>query len=546
VLGVVTSALSRAVGRRRAVPPAVVALALYTALVGADAAVVRAAIMGGIMLVGHYLGRPGQAVRALLAAAWLMTAYRPGYLQDLGFQLSFAATVGLVLLSPPLNSAVEAIMARVSGGRPAAALPAALRESVLVTMAAQLATWPVIARQVGQVSLAGLVANFLIVPAQSAVMILGSATALLGGVWSPLGRVPGALAWVPLAYTIRVVEASARLPLASVQSTAPDIGLAAYYLALAGLLTLGSRGLAAARGVMRRAASVLTRLPAVHLSGARWPLSAAAVVCVLAWSAALTQPDGLLHLHVLDVGQGDSLYVVTPSGRRMLVDGGPSPSAVLDGLGRAMAPWDRRLDVVVLTHPDLDHVCGLPSVLGRYRVAQVVEAATEAQSPEALAWREAVAAEGANRTVASVGTTILLDNRAGVRATVLWPPAEGPTVGADNVNNHSVVLRLDHGAVRMLLTGDIEEPVESALVASGADLRSAVLKVPHHGSDTSSSPGFLDAVAPWLAVISVGAGNSFGHPSPKVMARLGWLTVRRTDKNGPIDVISDGTGVWVK
>jgi len=576
LLGVTLAFLSRAVGRRRAVPPALAALGLYTALVGADAAVVRAAVMGGVMLLGHYLGRPSQAAVALMAAAWAMTAYRPGYLQDLGFQLSFAATVGLLLFSAPLSGAAERLAARCLGGRRARAVTSLAADAVLVTLAAQLTTWPVIARQVGQVSVTGLVANFLIVPAQAAVMMLGGLTALLGGLWLPAGRVPGALAWLPLAYTVRVVEWAAGLPLASVPVAPADGALAAYYglLAVAAMpgprpwrpenraraiaALTGARGAVAAMPGARpwrpenraRAIAALTgaRSAAVTSRARPWALPLAAAACALAWAGALSRPDGLLHLHVLDVGQGDALLVVTPSGRRMLVDGGPSPSAVLDGLGRAMAPWDRRIDVVVLSHPDADHVGGLPAVLARYRVAHVVASPAAHDSPDAVAFQHAVGTEGALRWDALAGTTLSLDARAGVRATVLWPTdgPEGAAAAAGGANNRSAVLLLEHGAVRMLLPGDIETPVEERLLAAGADLRAHVLKVAHHGSGTSSTGAFLEAVQPWLALVSVGADNTYGHPDPDVLTRLAPAAVRRTDRDGRIEVLSDGRRVWLR
>jgi competence protein ComEC len=611
LVGLLTVVLVPLVGRRPAVPVTVAVLALYTALVGADAAVVRAAVMGVVMVVGVWVGRPGHAVTALMLSAGAMTVYRPGYLWDLGFQLSFAATIGLLAFVGPLSTGCAELVACSTAdvdtprgkvpppGPRSSVLWSITNEAVLVTLAAQVTTWPLIAHQVGQVSIAGLAANFVIVPVQSAVMVLGGATAVAGAAWVPAGKVVGAVAWIPLAFTIRVVETAARLPAASIEWRMPGEAVAAYYVVVVALAMPRCRSSVRAavsdpraltRAVRRGSATRWLRLveavertaprgagaPAVQpelppsprpphralvaliaaaARGCRrastgrlgWvPASAAGVAALLFWIGAAAQPDGLTHLHVLDVGQGDALLVVTPNGRRMLVDGGPSPSAVLDGLGRLLAPWDRRIDVVVLTHPDDDHVAGLPAVLARYDVGLIVHAPQDVASAGAAAWLDGVGREGADIAAVSSGARLTLDDQAGVVADVLWPSRQLVSGTGADVNNNSVVLRLAVGHVAMLLTGDIEEVVESRLVHSDADLEAAVLKVAHHGSSTSSSARFVAAVEPRVAVISVGADNSFGHPAPATLVTLGAVPAYRTDVGGPIDVMTDGRDVWVR
>lgn len=226
---VLVATLSPLIGRRRAFPVILVILTLYTALVGADAAVVRAAVMGGIMLLGGHLGRPGHAATALCAAGWLMTLYRPAYLLDLGFQLSFAATVGLILFASRFADITRRRIEALSGPGRGRAMVELLNEAVLVTLAAQVTTWPLIAYHTGQVSLVGLAANALILPAQPPVMGLGALCAVAGGVSPDLGRAVGAVAWLPLAWTIRVVEAMARLPMAAVSWHLGLGELGAYY-----------------------------------------------------------------------------------------------------------------------------------------------------------------------------------------------------------------------------------------------------------------------------------------------------------------------------
>ncbi len=563
LVALLAASLGRLLGRRRSVPAVLAVVALYCVLVGGDAAVVRAAIMGGIAVVAVGVGRPGHAATALAAAAWAMTAWRPAVVHDVGFQLSFAATVGLVAFAGRFGTGLEAWLGRRLPPGRARAVVRLVNDAVLVTLAAQLTTWPIIALHMGQVSVVGLAANFAILPAQPAVMALGGLTAALGAVWPAAGAAAGAVAWLPLAYTVRVVEAFARLPHASAPFQPPPGLVAAYYAAIGAIAVPAARARVAgvvARAIRRAGSAAVRPAPgavgsveARAMAGAPRPrrltpaaaLAPLAVACALVWSAVRAQADGLLHLYQLDVGQGDAILVVSPNGRRMLVDGGPDPRAVLDGLGRHLPPWDRRLDVVVLTHPDLDHVGGLPAVLERYDVGWVLDPDLPAESPDAAFWSATRHAEPARVVRAAAGGRIALDPEAGVAADILWPPEPRLAgVGAE-ANNNAVVLRLAYGRTSALLTGDIEAPAEAALLAAGARLDAQVLKVAHHGSATSTTADWLAAVRPAMAVIGVGADNRYGHPDPGVLERLDAAVVRRTDRDGEIEVLSDGRAWWV-
>jgi competence protein ComEC len=267
-----------------------------------------------------------------------------------------------------------------------------------------------------------------------------------------------------------------------------------------------------------------------------------AVIVALIWLAAIGLPDGRLHVYFLNVGQGDAILIVAPDGRQTLIDGGPSPAALLNELGAVMPFWDRSLDLVVLTHPDLDHMAGLSPALARYRVTHALSTPLSASAPQAAAWRDALAAAGVTPTVAVPGLRVL---SGGPTLTVLRASSSESAGFATDDNNESLVLRLDYGATSFLFTGDAEEMAERALLSTGAPLRADVLKVGHHGSNRSTSAAFLTAVAPRLAVISVGADNRFGHPHPDVLQRLAGIRVLRTDQSGRIEITSDGKALWV-
>lgn len=277
-------------------------------------------------------------------------------------------------------------------------------------------------------------------------------------------------------------------------------------------------------------------------SGWRW-VGVLALVAITAWLALRGLPDGRLHVYFLDVGQGDAILIQAPDGRQILVDGGPSPTALLNGLGAVLPFWDRSLDLVVLTHPDGDHITGLIPLLERYRVGQVLDVPQSDTSVLAKSWLANLEQAQVSRTYAVRGMRLPLGD---LLITVLNPGATLLTGTNSDDNNNAAVLRLDYGRTSLLLTGDAEQEAEADMIAAGLPLRADVLKVGHHGSNGSSSPSFLAAVAPRLAVIQVGADNTFGHPHPDLIERLAGVEILRTDRNGRIEVISDGQRLTVK
>lgn len=246
-------------------------------------------------------------------------------------------------------------------------------------------------------------------------------------------------------------------------------------------------------------------------------------------------PDGNLHLYILDIGQGDSILLVTPSGKQILIDGGPDLTT-LERLGEYMPFFDRTIELVILSHPDADHLTALPDVLRRYKVEHILMTGAQHHSSryeKLLAMIEeynvrVILADPAHDI--SMGDGVILD--------VIWPPPDVFGTEPKNANDLSVVVRALYGTSSILLTGDIEEEAEHAILASGADVRSTVLKVPHHGSRTSSSTGFLLAVDPELALISAGRDNQFGHPHPDILSRYAsyGIPTQNTGQNGTISL----------
>jgi competence protein ComEC len=531
----------RVFAKRWAVWVAIAGVVIYAILVGASAAVVRAAIMGVLYLLARHLGRETFAPVSLAATAFIMTLWDPDVLWDVGFQLSFAATIGLVIYTEPLERLCERVLISVTSAERAQQTVRSISDTLLATMAAQVTTLPIILYYFGRLSIVTLVSNVLVLPVQSYLMIAGGLATLLGLMVRPLGQAMGWVAWVFLTYTIKVVRLTADVSFASVEVGMEGWMVWGYYALLGGLtwwLALPEE---------KKLGFVAPLTDKTRFPGSRETkllLGAATVLLVLAFSAWQSLPDGRLHVVFLDVGQGDAIFIQTPSGRQVLIDGGPSETVLLSQLGRQMPFWDRSLDVVLLTHPDADHITGLVEVLERYEVHMVIHCEVEAANDVYEHWLHLVEAEGAKVYQGETRLRLALDE--GLDMVVLHPGAEWVGGVEENYNNDSIVTRLTYGPVSVLLPGDIEAEVERQLVARGALLRSTVLKAAHHGSCTSTTPAFLEAVDPQMVVISVGTDNTFGHPCDEVLERLDGLPVYRTDEQGAVEVISDGAQMRVE
>lgn len=274
-------------------------------------------------------------------------------------------------------------------------------------------------------------------------------------------------------------------------------------------------------------------------------LSVFVFINIFIWSAvAHANSAGILTVAFLNVGQGDAIYIEAPNGNQMLVDGGPPSGAVLRELGRVMPFWDRSLDVVLATHPDQDHVGGLPSVLARMRIENVITTENTSDTGVYGAFEKAILEEGSRRVLARAGEKIILDE--GVVFEILFPNMN--TAGWET-NTASIVARLSYGDQSFIFTGDSPISVEKYLVGkNGGALHSSVLKLGHHGSRTSSSKIFLSAALPEYAVVSAGKDNKYGHPHKEVtdlLAELKIPTISTAD-HGTVIFRTDGEELWIK
>lgn len=540
IAGVLLLLGKQIVGMRYAPPLAMAGVIIYTLLVGADAAVSRAAVMGLVWIMAIWLGRPGIALNSLFFSAFILTLITPLILWDVGFQLSFVATLGLIVLVPPLERVTFGLLRQRLNTDHLGLTMTLLSQLLIITLAAQIITAPLIVYHFGRLSLVSLLSNLLILPAQPPIMILGAVATLAGMLWLPLGQALGWLVWLPLAWSVWVVEQTVRLPYASLDlGTLPLWLLALLYAAMAaGIWRLNQprpgNNESRPHFALPRFGSLQTRLM----------LAGVSIPALLIWLAVLSLPDGRLRVAFLDVGQGDAILITLPDGRQMLIDGGPSPTELNWRLGQQMPFWDRTLELVVNTHPDADHLGGLVSLPDRYRLEQALVTDVEADSQLFQEWETELTEIQLTPIVGQAGMQLALGH--GITATLISP---GPALaGIAEPNNRSLVLHLQYGRVSFLLPGDIEAEVERRLVLSGQLPKATVLKSPHHGSKTSSSQAFLAAVDPQLVVISVGQDNRFGHPAPEVLERYAafGLPILRTDQRGTVEFVTDGRRLWVE
>jgi competence protein ComEC len=406
----------------------------------------------------------------------------------------------------------------------------------------------------------------LVVPLVAPAMAAG-AVALAAGfvVLAPavppvLATVAGLPAWACLAGIVAVVRFGAGLPLASLELAPPADTIAAVAVGLP-LVAIAFRP-AAVRATLVAIVRALglhpsRASPAPHTrsprpkAAARLPRVAALALAASVVATALAfahRPDGRTTIVVLDVGQGDAILVESSRGGRLLVDGGPDPDRLLVALDERLPPWDRRIDAIVLTHPHEDHVAGLALLLERYRVGRVFEPGMRGPGPGYAAWAARLAGGDVAAGRLSAGDRLAVDDAA---LEVLWPdpgavPAEPSNTGT-GINNVSIVLLGEADGRRFLLAGDVEEEIDPLLLARGLP-RLDVLKVAHHGSRTSSTEAFLDAVRPTVAVVSAGADNPYGHPAPATIERLRERGTRilRTDLDGTVEIALEAGAVTVR
>jgi competence protein ComEC len=519
----------RLVGRWRGMLAAMVGMAVYAILAGANAAVIRAAIMGGLSVLAVQLGRRQQGLNSLVFVAALMAVFDPYVLWDVSFQLSFAATLGLMLYAAPLTAAFAGLASRWLSSETIRQLSKPVSEYFLLTLAAQLTTLPVILYHFQRLSLISLAANPLVLPAQPPAMILGGLAVLLGLIWLAVGQPVGWAAWPFLAYTIGVVESLADLPAASLSfGPVSLLGVIAFYLLLLGWTFAGKRLKDFLEA--RLGAGALPASPPLIL------FAGVSVLAVLVWRSVLTGPDNLLHMTLLDVSSegrsGEAILIQTPAGRAILINGGPSPNRLSQALGRRLPFGERQLDYLVVAGAGDEQLGALPVVIERFPPANVLWSGPTSGSRSARDLRAFLAEVQIQAEFAAAGQA--LDLGEGARLEVLA------------VSERGMTLLLAWRKLRILLPVGMDfEAMELATKDQQLGPMTALL-LADSGFAPLNPPEWIERWAPQVVLLSVAADDLQGRPEAEVMDALRGLTVLRTDRDGWIELSSDGERLWVE
>ncbi len=489
-------------------------VALYVPLTGAGPSIQRAGVMGAAGLVAALAGRPASRLYALGLAAAATLALNPYAAGDAGWQLSFAAVVGLVAFAAPLR-----------GWLVRRSVPGLVAEAAAMTLAATVATAPLLAVHFERLSLVSLPANLLVAPVVAPVMWLGMIAAVLAQV-SPLLAAPLNAINAPL---VGFVDAVARLA-AGVPHAVLDVRLPGVLGALGGYAAMAGAWFAV-RALARRT----PRGPRLAVAGALTVVLAG--MAFAGASGARTPGPGETVVSFLDVGQGDAT-LIERAGRSVLFDSGPPAGPIV---ARLQQVGLRRLDALVLTHAQADHEGGAVPVLERFRPKLVVDGGAGWPTPVQRALPGIAAAAGARVVTAAAGDLL----RLGPMTIAVLSPTEQvqrlPPAG--DPNNRAIVAHLRSGSFDLLLTSDAESDVTGPLALPQVE----ALKVAHHGSEDAGLPEELRRLRPAVAAIEVGRHNTYGHPTASTLAALRVVThVYRTDRDGTVQLHATAGRMWIE
>jgi competence protein ComEC len=459
-------------------------IGIYTILVGADAAVVRAAIMGSVALFAKQFGRKQDSVTSLLFVAVAMSLANPMVLWDVGFQLSFAATAGLIFFADPLTGWFVRQAARITSNERAEQLAGPVGEYFLFTLAAQFATIPIMAYHFGRISIISFLAN-------------------------PFGKILAIFALPFTTYTIRMVEIFDRMP--------------------HGVMVLGDTKLLLILIIyLVMLAWTLAGFPLKKLSKATFTVTLTLIVFQV-WRIVFALPDGNLHIHILNVGSADAVLVQTPDGRSLLINGGESVSDLSAELGERLPPFERDLDWLIVASPQEEDLAALPRTLERFHPAEVLWSGNREASYASRALDKYLSTNGIPITYAETGEILDL--------------GQGATMQIQATSARGAVILIEWDAFRALLPIGMDfESLETSKKLGTV----SVLLLPDSGYAPLNPPELIAALDPQLAILSVAADDRDGLPHNATLDALEGYPLLRTDLHGWLHISTNGAQMWVE
>ena len=522
IAGIFFAFFSRFFGERRGAVIAILVIALYTIIVGADAAVVRAAIMGSLALFAKQVGRRQFALNTLLAVALMMTLWNPLFVWDVGFQLSFFATLGLILYADPFSKFANRLITKYFPSSAAERSAELFSEFVLLTLAAQLTTIPIMAYHFQRISLVSFIANPFILPAQPAVMIIGGLALLLSLVWLPLGQIAAWVVWPFVVYTIRMVELFDRVPHGTIFLGKFSIWFVILFYVVLFSVTFGG-------------AQIKEWFQSVKRDQIKIPAGTGLIVLALGllliWRVAAAIPDRLLHVTFMDVGSADAVLITTPSGKHLLINGGPSVTTLSDELGRRMPAFNRNLDWLIVAATEEDQVAALPRVIERYPPAAVLWSGNEQASFSARVLDEFLTVQNIPVTLAEPDQILDL--------------GDGATLQVLTTGPRGSVLLLEYKNFRTLLPVGISFEALDELRNGASVGPVSVLSLADSGYAPSNPPEWIAYLNPELILLSVQAGDIDGMPDAETLEIIKDYSLLRTDESGWVEISTNGEQMWV-
>jgi len=522
IAGIFFAIFKNIFGERIGAGVAIVGILFYTLLVGADWAVFRAALMGILSLASRQLGRRNNGMNSLGIAALILLFINPMALWDVGFQLSVAATLGLILYAETFSKFTLNLLNKLFK-QDMKAFARIINESVMLTFAAQLTTLPIMAYHFNRISLVSFIANPFILFAQPAVMVLGGAAVFTSLILFPLGQL---IAWFaePFAtYTIRIVEWFDGLARSSLLFMEVEL----WHLILGYTLLLGVTF--NWDEIKKRIQALSGSLRAIALTTTLMFLFACTI---MVWRASATTGDGQLHITFLEAGSADAVLIQTPDGQNVLINGGESASKLSDELGRRLPYFSRNLDWLIIASTQEEQLAALPRLVERVPPENVLWSGNVQASFPAQALDKYFAAQSIPVSKAEVGQRLELGDQAWV---------EVKAVGA-----RGSVLLIQYKNFRALLPIGISEGTLDELEFGNAIDKVDVLLLADAGYAPSNPPDLIENVNPQLTVLSVSAGDPNGLPSQDVLDALDGYSLLRTDHSGWIQVITDGEKMRVE
>ena len=516
VAGLFSRFFSRILNPRQGALAAMIGIGLYTLLVGADAAVVRAAVMGGLSIFAGQIGRRQHGLNAAALASLTMVLFNPQLPWDLSFQLSLSATLGLILYADPLADWFLRISSRVLPLEKAQRLVGPVSEYVLFTFAAQLTTLPVMLYHFQSFSFNTFLTNPAILPVQPPIMLIGGLALILGLIWLPLGKAAAPLVYPFVLFTIRVVEWFSSLPIRTGQTGVIKIGWIAGFYLLLGLITFAS--------------PIFSYFGTLINTGAAG--GGLVVLVIVIWRLVFSAPDNLFHLILLDVGTGTGLYLQTPAGDKIVINGGPSTRRLSDHLGRKLPPFQRTIDYWIITSPIEQDIDALAGNVLRFRPETVLWLGDGSLCWECENLRSVLDENQISVIYGRTGQVLILSD--GISITILSQNKSGGTI------------LIEYDSFRVLLPfGLYQKNREDMRMGLNLGEMTALL-VADNGYQSSNPSLWINNLRPRLVLLSVGIKDSRGLPDRAMIDRLSGYSLLRTDQNGTIHLITDGKKLWVK